>query len=146
MLYQIEALFDTDASLPSIESSVYAIESSAAATLSADEAGAVVGAGSIAISSAEYWDANLDVWDSGGGIPLPEQYSRLSTRPGSVFSVLAGPPAAPRYGLSPLGKKILKADVSAAVSSLITGWWMGAADIEVSAVRAAAASAVVAIT
>lgn len=145
LLQQIENLFDTDASLSSIKSSIYSIESTAAAKLVASEAGAVVGAGSIAISSADYWNANLSLWQS-SGITIPAQYNRLDTAPGIAAIVLAAPANAPRYGLSALGKRIMKADVYAAVGSLVTSWWMGALDVEVSAVRGAAASALAAIT
>lgn len=144
LLNQIQNVFNTDVSLPAAKSTIYAIESTAAAILSATEAGGVVGVGSIAISSADYWDANLGVWQSGSGT-RPATYNRMSDEALSA-SVLAGPPAAPRYGLSPLGKRIMKADVSAAISSLLTGWWMGPADLEAAAIRATVASALAGLT
>lgn len=143
LMYQIQGVFDTDASLAASESAIYNIESVAARTLSAPEAGAVIGIGSIAVSSAEYWNANLGLWQS-GGTTLPGVYTRITVRPVAP-NILGTPPSSPRYVLSPLGKRILRADVATAISSLLTGWWMGAADLEASAVRAAAASATAAI-
>jgi hypothetical protein len=43
------------------------------------------------------------------------------------------------------GVSIGKADAIAFLSSLIAGWWMGAMDIEISAVRAAIASMMAAL-
>ncbi len=140
LMSQIESVFDSDATLAATEATIYYLEGVAVETLSSEEAGAVVGVGSIAISSADYWDVNLDVWSDNDH--LQEQYSRASAGPDQAASILAGPPKAPRYGLSPLGKKILKADVGTAITSLVTGWFLGAADLEVAALRATAASAI----
>ena len=62
MLRQIADLFDSGASSATIVSKVKTIESDANESLSAFEAGAVVSAGSVAISSAQYWNANLASW------------------------------------------------------------------------------------
>jgi hypothetical protein len=144
LMYQIQGVFDLNLSLAATEGTIYYIEGVAARTLNSSEAGAVVGVGSIAISSAEYWNANLNVWQSGNSLVV-SAYNRLSSGAQPVASVLTAPAAAPRYGLSATGKKILKADVSAAVSALVRSWFLGAADLEVAAYSATVASAIAAI-
>lgn len=144
LMYQIQSVFDLNLSLAATEGTIYYIEGIAARTLSSSEAGAVIGIGSIAISSAEYWNANLSVWQSGNSL-LESAYNRLSSGAHPVASLLAAPAAAPRYGLSATGKKILKADVSAAVSTLVRSWFLGAVDLEVAAYSATVASAMAAI-
>ena len=144
LMYQIQGVFDLNLSLSATEGTIYYIEGIAAKTLVPAEAGAVIGVGSIAISSAEYWNANLNVWQSGSSLGQLA-YNRLSGGSQPVASVLGAPAATPRYGLSATGRKILKADVSAAVSSLVRGWFLGAADLEVAAYSATVASAMAAI-
>lgn len=136
MLQQIQNLFDSGASAPAIVSSVNAIENAASGTLSTAEAGAVVSLGSVAISSAQYWDTNLANWrslSSSGG-------AAYNQAPTSIRPTLLHPtPGAPSYSmLSEMS--IGKVDAIAFFSSLLAGWWMGAMDIEISAVRAAIAS------
>ena len=144
LMYQIQSVFDADMSLSASEGTIYYLEGVAAGTLSPSEAGAVIGVGSIAISSAEYWNANLNVWQSGSSL-LVSAYNRVSSGTQPAASVLASPAGAPRYGLSATGKKILKADVSAAVSTLVRAWFLGAADLEAAAYSATVASAMAAI-
>jgi hypothetical protein len=144
LLYQIQGVFDLNLSLSATEGTIYYLERVAAGTLIPSEAGAVIGVGSIAISSTEYWNANLNLWQS-GGVSIATAYNRLSSGTQPAASVLGTPPVAPRYGLSATGKRILKADVSAAVSSLLRGWFLGAVDLEVAAYSATVASAIAAI-
>jgi hypothetical protein len=144
LMYQIQGVFDLNLSLSATEGTIYYLEGIAAKTLSPSEAGAVIGVGSIAISSTEYWNANLDLWQSGNSL-LVSAYNRLSSGTQPSASVLGGPGAAPRYGLSATGKKILKADVGAAVSTLVRAWFLGAADLEAAAYSATVASAMAAI-
>jgi hypothetical protein len=138
MLQQIQNLFDSGASASAIVSSINAIENAAGGTLSAAEAGAVVSLGAVAISSAQYWDANLANWrsvTSSAGAAFNQQPT--SIRPSATL--LHPTPGTPGYSMAS-GTSIGKADAAAFLSSLIAGWWMGALDIETSAVRAAIAS------
>lgn len=143
MLQQIQNLFDSGASAPAIVASVNTIENTASGSLSAAEAGAVVSLGAVAISSAQYWDANLANWRSlsySGGA----SYNQL---PGSIrpsANLLRPTPGTPGYSLEG-GTSIGKVDAMAFFSSLLAGWWMGAMDFEISAVRAAIASMMAAI-
>lgn len=143
MLQQIQNLFDSGASASAIVSSVNAIENAAGGTLSATEAGAVVSLGAVAISSAQYWDANLANWrsvTSSAGAAFNQQPT--SIRPSATL--LHPTPGTPGYSMAS-GTSIGKADAAAFLSSLIAGWWMGALDIETSAVRAAIASMLAAL-
>lgn len=138
ILQQIPNLFDSGASSASIVASVNGIENSAAATLNADEAAAVVSLGSVAISSAQYWDANLADWRGVSSAGGPASNRAPATIHTSVN--LANPAGGtPRHEVSS-DVSIGQADVFAFFSSLLAGWWMGALDIEISAVRAVIAS------
>jgi hypothetical protein len=143
MLQQIQNLFDSGASASAIVSSVNAIENAASGSLSAAEAGAVVSLGSVAISSAQYWDASLANWRSlsSGGRPA---YNQQPTSIRQSATLLHPAPGTPGYSMAG-GVSIGKADAIAFLSSLIAGWWMGAMDIEISAVRAAIASMMAAL-
>ena len=132
MLQQISNQFDSGASAAAVVSNVNAIESAASKSLSPEEAGAVVSLGSVAISSAQYWNANLPSWKSS-----------LSSG-GPVANVMTTGGVVPLANMSG-GIDIGKADVVAFFGSLIFGWWMGAFDLEVSAVRAVIASLMAAL-
>ncbi len=143
MLQQIQNLFDSGASASAIVSNVNAIENAASESLSAVEAGAVVSLGSVAISSAQYWDANLANWrsvSSSGGVA----YNQLPTSIRPSATLLRATPGVPGYSTAS-STSIGEADVMAFFSALIAGWWMGALDIELAAVRAAIASMLAAL-
>lgn len=59
---QISSAIDASNSHADLNSRVSAIEAEAAATLSYEEAGAVVAVGAVATSSADYWVANITSW------------------------------------------------------------------------------------
>jgi hypothetical protein len=143
ILQRIPNLFDFGASSASIVASVNGIENSAIGTLNADEAAAVVSLGSVAISSAQYWDANLADWRGVSSAGGPANNRAPATIHSSVN--LANPTGGtPRHAASS-NASIGKADAFAFFSSLLAGWWMGALDIEISAVRAVIASMLAAI-
>jgi hypothetical protein len=138
MLRQIPDLFDSGASGATIVSRVTAIENDATGSLSAAEAAAVVSLGSVAISSAQYWNANLPSWRSAQVSGRTASDQLPTTIRGSMN--LANPAAnTPRSSTSG-GASIGKADAFAFFTSLFAGWWMGVMDIEVSAIRAVIAS------
>lgn len=140
LLAQIDGAADSDAPVQSIRSAIYAIESTAAATLSEAEAGAVISAGEVAVSSVEYWDANLGAWEAGFGGDRPLAYSRT---PGSAVvskGVVVAPGTVVRSGMSPLAKRIIKADVVGFIATVAYSWWFGPIGWESAAIRGAAAS------
>ena len=133
--HQILNVLDSNTPATAMVSAINGIESAASKALGPSEAAAVVSLGSVAISSAQYWNANSGKWKalSSGGAP---NQLIAGNRPSAA--VLFVPP-----GTSPrqtLGNDILRADASAFLSSILLGWWMGAVDLEVSVVRAAIAS------
>lgn len=142
---QIELAFDSDVSRSALESRVNDIQSSASASLPTDEAGAVVGLGSIAFSSISYWDANEEAWTSGGsgGSGGEAIYSRSAPRGPSLNIGVSS--LVPRFGFGPRSRAIMKADVSAALSTLIYEWFLGTVALEKAAIRGAAASIIAAI-
>ncbi|MEO8192933.1 MAG: hypothetical protein ABI681_03710 [Gemmatimonadales bacterium] len=134
-LYQIETAVDVQPSLQAFQGAVQSIQNAAASQLGALQAAAVAGTGSIATSSATYWT-------TGGGASLgdqPGQYSRVS-EPSVRASTAVAPPNVVRYDLSPRSRRIIKADISAAIAVLIYNWWMGEAALGAAAIKAAAAS------
>jgi surface antigen len=62
MLTEIGNVTNTHASSSSVVAAVTGVQNSAGAKLSPAEASAVAAAGSVAISSAEYWEANAEKW------------------------------------------------------------------------------------
>lgn len=139
---QIELAFDSDVSRSALESRVNDIQSSASASLRTDEAGAVVGLGSIAFSSISYWDANEDAWTS-GGTGGGAAYSRSASAGPSLNVGVSS--LAPRFGFGPRSRAIMKADVSAALSTLIYEWFLGTIALEKAVLRGAAASMLAAL-
>lgn len=139
---QIELAFDSDVSRSALESRVNDIQSSASASLRTDEAGAVVGLGSIAFSSISYWDANEDAWTS-GGTGGGAAYSRSASAGPSLNIGVSS--LAPRFGFGPRSRAIMKADVSAALSTLIYEWFLGSIALEKAVLRGAAASILAAL-
>src|SRR6266542_549998 len=142
-LSQIESAFDADVSLEQLESTVRAVTYEAAGTLDYLAATAVFGTASIAISSAEYWSTSSGGWSGDDGIPLATSIGISS--PGTS-SYVGTTPSAIRYVLSPTGRRIVKADVAAAVSSFLKDWWTGAASVEKAAIYGAAASAIAGVS
>ena len=95
------------------------------------EAAAVSTTGSIAVSSADYWTTSGSDWTD-----TQLAYSR------STASSITQLPFSPVYDLSPRSRRIIKADITAAIGVLIYDWWMGEAAIGKACLKAAAASLV----
>lgn len=133
MLREIPDLFESGASAAAIVSRVTSIENEANTSLSAAEAGAVVSLGAVAISSAQYWNANLSSWRK---IPSGGVASSVQIPTTSRSSVSLSDFSAEMSGDVSIGK----ADAMAFFSTLLAGWWLGAIDIEVAAIRAVIAS------
>jgi hypothetical protein len=143
MLSQISDLFDSGVSSAAIVSKVKEIETDANGSLSASEAGAVVSAGSVAISSAQYWNANLASWRAASST-VASANLRLPLIGRSSFS-LVNPATKVSISVESADSGIGKVDFVAFVSTLLAGWWMGGWDIEVAAIRAVIASMMAAL-
>ena len=91
------------------------------------ETGAVYGTGAIGVSSEQYWIANEGSWTSG----MPQPTVQLGV-----------PTTGPQYQVGSRTRRIVRADIAAAISTLVADWWMGEIAIEKACVRAAAASLV----
>ena len=63
-----------------------------------------------------------------------------------AYTILTQPLGVSADRLSPLGKFIMKADVSAAIGSFVKDWWTGAASFEKAMIIGAAASAIAGIS
>jgi len=124
---QISTAVDYASSLPAYSFAVNQIENNASSTLGDGslETGAVYGTGAIGVSSEAYWIANEGSWTSG----MPQPTIRL-----------AAPGGGPQYVVGPRARRIIRADIAAAISTLVTDWWMGEVAVEKACVRAAAAS------
>lgn len=141
LLTQVESVAESGASVAAVRAAIQDIQSTAAASLPEAEAGAVVAAGELAISSVEYWDANLPAWESEISGDPSVAYSRATT--GLRLALIAGPiPGTLLRSGGPSRWRIVKADVGAFVAAVIVSWWTGPIGWEVSAVRGAAASIV----
>ena len=128
---QIVKQGDVATSVLSLSFAVAKIANQASATLDPLEAGAVAGTGSISVSSAEYWTANEAAWSDPGQL----QYSRVG------IEQIPRSPA----NISDRAKRILRADVMAAIGVLVYDWWMGEAALGKAAIKAAAASLIAGI-
>ena len=122
-----------------------------AAYLPPDEAGAVIGVGSIALSSLNYWEANLSSWVSIPGGPAAG-YS-LSVRDMTAASVAsaAAPLAGPAYTkwwdnayVRGFGK-VLGADAISGGRTIVTTWFAGPIGWDAAAASAVFASGATAI-
>jgi hypothetical protein len=131
-LSRIESAFDADVTLEQLVSNVNGIAAEAAGTLDYAPASVVFGTASIAVSSAQYWSTTSDSWGGEGDLPI-------------AYSILTQPLGLAADRLSPLGRFIMKTDVSAAISSFIKDWWTGAASFEKAMIVGAAASAIAGI-
>lgn len=133
LMNQILNQVDLATSVSGLASEVSGIEGEAGGSLDALEAAAVATTGSIAVSSAEYWVANPGTTIDDG----PAPYARSANE---VFGEFGDQSRASIFGLSDRAKKIIKADVSAAIGILLYNWWMGEAAVAQACIKAAAAS------
>jgi hypothetical protein len=131
---QITNAVDAMTSVFGLTASINSIGSSASASVTGLEAAAIGSAGSIALSSANYWTANESAWSSG-----PQTAYSLSVGNTANNAGIA-PPAAPRYQISGRSKAIIRADAVAAVGVLLSEWFLGEVAVGHACIRAAAAS------
>lgn len=125
----------------SVASTVTRVQNSAAAKLNPAEAGAVTALGSVAISSAEYWEANADKWRGLSSAPGVIRKQIITT--GTEGAKPGGFLARPRASLSAdCCGGIATADITAFISAILQGWFAGIFDLEQAAMRATVASIV----
>ncbi|HUQ48202.1 MAG TPA: hypothetical protein VM053_08170 [Gemmatimonadaceae bacterium] len=140
LIDQITYLTSTATSRSALVDGVLNVESQAG-YLSPDDAGAVIAVGSVALSSVDYWEANLDAW-----VALPGTMA-------TAYSVSAtAPTTGPRYGAGwwqyPVVKglrKVLAADALAAARSVYASWYMGPIGWDAAAAASLFASATTAV-
>jgi hypothetical protein len=134
-LTEMGSVFDQHQSYQEAKDAIAAFDRDASQNLSAEQAALVVGAGSIGLSSIDYWSSNIPAW------------AALGTGRGSnaVSYTVSSQPSQRHDDDIPYCDKICSADVKTFVSSLLAGWFAGMFDIEASAMRAVAASVVAAL-
>jgi hypothetical protein len=124
-------------------SALHNIQYAAAVNLSLEEAGAVVAMASIAISSADYWEENLDAWLGLQGPATP--YSRIGTAsdisPFPLSPVSIGKPKWWDYPFIKGYRKMVAADVVGGARVLYTTWAAGPIGWDAACVAALWASA-----
>jgi hypothetical protein len=140
MLSEIGNVTNSHSSSASVVSAVTRVQNSAAAKLNPSEAGAVAALGSVAISSAEYWEANADKWRGLSSAPGEIRKQIITT--GTDGAKSGGLLARPRASISPCCGGIATADITAFISALLQGWFAGIFDLEQAAMRATVASIV----
>jgi hypothetical protein len=114
---------------------IYDLEAQAT-TLPEDEAGVVIGVGSVVLSSMDYWESNLAAWVT---IPMATAYS-INASDTNIFGIaMTGTTGSGWWNNTYIKgfRKVLIADGVAAVRSIYMGWELGPIAWE-----AAAASAV----
>lgn len=115
---------DTESDLAATVSS---IETNAARSLSESEAGAVVIVGSVAQSSMQYWDANLQYWDPYLTAPLDQ--SRIARSSETADGGLIAPAHSPRFGFWSDFKSAAKVaaigDVKGAIGAVVRAGILG---------------------
>lgn len=134
LIDQITYVTATATSRSVLLSGVLDIESQAA-SLSPDDLGAVVAVGSVALSSMDYWEANLSSWGTLPGMATAYSLSPVDVTAatvGSMTTPLQGPRfftgRAPGWWQNPFVsgfKKVLIADALAAARVIYSTWYMG---------------------
>jgi hypothetical protein len=152
LIDQITTLTNTATSRTELINGVLNIESQAA-YLPPEEAGAVIAVGSIAISSVDYWEANLSAWVA---IPVVKataySLSPLEMTAATVVST-AAPIVGPRYGAgwwqSPTVRQlrtVLSADAIAGARSIYSSWLLGPVGWDAAAAAALVSSVITALS
>jgi hypothetical protein len=121
----------TVSTLPGLSFAINQIVNQASASVVPLEAAAVASAGSVEISSATYWDTNEGSWSDGKQLA----YNR------STVEILPGGPV----NMNDRTRRILRADVAAAIGVLLNDWWQGEAAVGKACIKAAAASFIAAV-
>jgi hypothetical protein len=151
LIDQITYLTSTATSRDALVNGVLNIESQAA-YLPPDDAGAVIAVGSVALSSIDYWEANLSAWVA---IPVVKataySLSPLEMTAATVVSTTA-PILGPRYvsgwWQNPFVKgfrAVLASDAIAGARSVYASWYLGPIGWDAAAASALAASVITAL-
>lgn len=140
LLAQVESMAESDASVEAIRAAINDLQRKAVESLSETEAGAVIAAGELAISSVEYWNVNLPAWDADIGGDAPVAYTRSTAGRRIAGAIHLTPGQLLRSGGDSRTRRVIKADVTTFVVSIAASWWAGPIAWEASAVRGAAAS------
>jgi hypothetical protein len=127
---QIVALASTSTTRSGYVNGILNIETQAVG-LPGDEAGAVIGVASVALSSLDYWEANLDAWLSIPGIATAYSLSTLDMSSAKLNSV-GTPSLTPRkfgkWWQNPYVRgfgRVLGADAVAAARTVYLAWELG---------------------
>ncbi len=110
----------------SLLSQILNIQYAAVSNLSGEEAGAVIGVASIAISSMDYWEAHLHEWVNLGTVATP--YSRSGSQSMIPIATEASAIVPPRWWSHPFVqnyRKVLAADAMGGARVLYTTWRLG---------------------
>jgi hypothetical protein len=153
LIDQITYLTSTATSRSALVNGVLSIESQAA-YLPANDAGAVIAVGSVAISSVDYWQSNLSSWVSlPASTATAYSLSALDMTSATVGSITA-PIVGPRFSggndwwQNPFVKgfaKVLLADALAAARTIYATWYLGPIGWDAAAASALFASSAAAI-
>lgn len=120
--------------------------------LPAAEAAAVIGVGSVALSSLAYWEANLGAWTSINGGPGTAYSVSAQDMASATVNSIAASAGGVRYGSwwsSPGGRgfgRVLGADALSAARTIVTTWFVGPIGWEAAAAGAVFASSLAAIS
>jgi hypothetical protein len=123
---RIETAINSATSRTALLSALRSIQYSAIASLSQSEAGAITGIISIAISSMDYWEANLDAWVAMPGV-IHVPYVRAA-EPGSIVTGKELSVVTPRWWTHPAIRaylRIVAADAIGAARVIYTTWALG---------------------
>ncbi|MEO5904295.1 MAG: hypothetical protein ABIQ55_09810 [Gemmatimonadaceae bacterium] len=150
LLDQISAIASSSTSHYAYVTDIQNVEEQAA-YLPFDEAGAVIGVGSIALSSLDYWEANLSSWVSiPGGLQGAYSVSVREMTSANVTSA-AAPVIGPAYAnwwdnayVRGFGK-VLGADAVSGGRTIVTTWFAGPIGWDAAAASAVFASGATAI-
>ncbi len=149
---QIAVLAGSATSRQALLNGVNSIESQAA-SLPTEEAGAVVAVGSVAVSSAYYWEANLNSWLDLSGVPLPTYSVSAHDLTASTVASVASSTTGRRFSIpwwrNPfvMGfQRVLVSDALAAARVLYAAWEAGPIVLDAAAAAALWASSLAAIT
>ena len=121
---QIETAIFSAATKPALVSALHHIQNAAIVNLPLDEAAVIIGTVSIAMSSMEYWETNLEAWiglGAGPGIA----YSIEQTTPPPVLASSFNWPRWWNHPFVAAYRKVVAADGIAAARVLYTTWRLG---------------------
>lgn len=151
LIDQIVAITASATSRDGMISAIMNVEAQAA-SLPGDEAGGVIGVASVALSSLDYWEANLDNWVS---LPATKAVAYSLTANDMTFATVMGTAspmirqgAGSRFWQNPFVKgfgKVLTADAMSAARTIYVAWELGPIGWDAAAAGALFASSVTAV-